>query len=1568
MKKTVVLFILIASVILLSLCFVSCDMLEGMVGDKYTPWESNGDGTHSRSLRSDPETVETAECKMVEIVYPATCSAEGCTTYQCKFCGYSYIADRTSIDPNNHLLVAFEGKESTCANEGWEPYLACSLCDYSTKKVLPIAGHDFTDWEYLDGEQHVRICRNCNGRGYEAHEVVIDPAIPATCAEKGLTQGSHCSICEGTLVKRSAVAIDPDNHDLIFCEAQVPTCEREGWDEYNKCKRCDYSEKVTIEPLGHDLGRTLSFDANSHFFACSRCDLRSGTQAHDPVTDEAKAPSCFEDGLTEGVHCKTCGYRIKEQEILSQYGSHEFTLFDALAPTCEAVGYNAYLGCARCGFGEKEEIPALGHDPVFCEGRAPTCTEKGFDDYYACSRCEYSTRVVIPALGHDLKHELKVDPTCLVSGHEAYSHCLRCDYTNYREIPAVGHEVERFDEKPATCTADGHKAYERCVRCDYTTFEATSALGHTDGTLLANKTDHYYICSRCGAPHSFENHISEIDPAVEADCLHTGKSEGAHCSECGYVLVKQETTPTNKNHDFIHYEGKAPTCVEEGWEPYDLCRRCYYMNYVQLDPTGHSLTYYPAVAPTCTQEGHSEYVVCANCDYTTYSSIPALGHDVSSYPAVAPTCTEEGTDAYLACSRCAYSTYSPIPALGHTNGTRIANESKHYYICGRCSAPHSFADHTPVVDPRVEPNCSKTGKTEGAHCSTCSYVITPQYLLAKNQDHALTEFDGKAATCTQAGYQAYEVCSRCEYSTYEAIPALGHDEVSHDAVAATCTQSGNEAYVTCTRCEYSTYSPIAALGHSPSSTLFKNEDGHYYACLRCSMQMFFASHTVVVDPRVEPNCGETGLTEGAHCSVCAYVITAQTVIPADQTHALKSHAGKAATCTEAGYKAYATCTRCNYSTYEVIPALGHDEVLHAAVAATCTQSGNEAYVTCSRCDYSTYEAIAALGHAKASALSKNEDGHYYACLRCSAQLSYSTHSIVTDPSVAATCVSTGLTEGRHCSVCAYVVTAQTVTPKNQNHDLKTYSAKAATCTQKGNDAYVACSLCEYSTYAPIAALGHDYVAATVAATCVSYAGTLYACSRCSDSYLTPTGSTYAPHDYDAYTCKVCQRDEMQDYLSKFTSKGSTSSNLISISSLRELGMFLDYICFYRVTSYKFFFYPNATTSNCSSILNAAMDLKTAENWYEEVTYVSSGGNITYFKVRYSNSSSDTFEMKKVCSITPETGEYNPSINTQQDFISIAKVGTARGSSYSVFPYEERTNAISVTTSDQLFFAFEHGYRPVPVSGSAAERALNKAKAICREYVTDEMTDLQKLYAITQWMVAEVAYDHGANEATSDKTFPWQYCTAWYAEGVFDYHIAVCDGIAKAVCILAGVEDIKCVRLVGNAHAWNKVWIDAGTGNKEWYVLDTTHANLGVGGGHEVLSIENFLISDLNKADFGYVSDNYTDASCAATTDANPYSLVHYGTAAASSSNDFVISNSTEMNALMSIAAKAKKSSSTDYLTVEIFIEKTYCSTLDSCLTAIRSGLRRAGYTAGFSYVQSVNTYGQTTGFRILLLL
>lgn len=78
------------------------------------------------------------------------------------------------------------------------------------------------------------------------------------------------------------------------------------------------------------------------------------------------------------------------------------------------------------------------------------------------------------------------------------------------------------------------------------------------------------------------------------------------------------------------------------------------------------------------------------------------------------------------------------------------------------------------------------------------------------------------------------------------------------------------------------------------------------------------------------------------------------------------------------------------------------------------------------------------------------------------------HTEVTVPGYAATCNSTGLTDGAKCSVCGKTLKEQTVISV-LGHDLIYHLAKDPTCTKPGWAAYESCTRCDYSTYVEIPA-------------------------------------------------------------------------------------------------------------------------------------------------------------------------------------------------------------------------------------------------------------------------------------------------------------------------------------------------------------------------------------------------------------------------------------------------------------------------------------------------------------------
>ena len=137
-----------------------------------------------------------------------------------------------------------------------------------------------------------------------------------------------------------------------------------------------------------------------------------------------------------------------------------------------------------------------------------------------------------------------------------------------------------------------------------------------------------------------------------------------------------------------------------------------------------------------------------------------------------------------------------------------------------------------------------------------------------------------------------------------------------------------------------------------------------------------------------------------------------------------------------------------------------------------------------------------------------------------------THTIVTDEAVAPTCTETGLTEGKHCSVCSEVIIAQT-TVDALGHTEVTDEAVAPTCTETGLTEGKHCSVCSEVILAQttVDALGHTEVTdEAVAPTCTETGLTEGKhCSVCSEVTLPQTtvdalGHTEVTDEAVAPTC------------------------------------------------------------------------------------------------------------------------------------------------------------------------------------------------------------------------------------------------------------------------------------------------------------------------------------------------------------------------------------------------------------------------------------------------------------------
>ena len=158
--------------------------------------------------------------------------------------------------------------------------------------------------------------------------------------------------------------------------------------------------------------------------------------------------------------------------------------------------------------------------------------------------------------------------------------------------------------------------------------------------------------------------------------------------------------------------------------------------------------------------------------------------------------------------------------------------------CGKCNSSFGgLGTHLLRSYPAREVTCIDKGWDAYNKCAYCDYSTKP-YRELNALGHDFVEYEGQAPTCTEKGWHPYKVCTRGDLNTYWPIAPLNHDLVQHEGLDATCIDAGWNAYEDCTRCDYTTFSEEPALGHEYVSQTFAptcTDDGYTVStCARCS--------------------------------------------------------------------------------------------------------------------------------------------------------------------------------------------------------------------------------------------------------------------------------------------------------------------------------------------------------------------------------------------------------------------------------------------------------------------------------------------------------------------------------------------------------------------------------------------------------------------------------------------------------------------------------------------------------------------------------------------------------------
>ena len=332
------------------------------------------------------QTTIPAGHKLVDVeAKAATCTEDGYTAHKaCENCDYT---EGKKTIAAGHILTQYDAKAETCTEDGHKAYEACSRCNYTTYEKIPATGihtysngkcsgcqKDFDDFDVVasfefgdnsdsthkDGSEITQNASfNSFNDAYTLNIIAITKVYRSAFDEKG---NSCLKLGTGSVIAEFYFAV-PENVDrIIVYAAKYKDNDSElviNGKHYTLTKNSNDGEydEIVVET---SIVKTITIATvsnkcramiNTIVFYTTNCEHIPGAPAtctttqkctvcgaeiaatldHDmQETVAAVEPTCEEDGCTQGVKCRDCGYEIKSEVV-------------------EATGHTYVDGTCKCG-------------------------------------------------------------------------------------------------------------------------------------------------------------------------------------------------------------------------------------------------------------------------------------------------------------------------------------------------------------------------------------------------------------------------------------------------------------------------------------------------------------------------------------------------------------------------------------------------------------------------------------------------------------------------------------------------------------------------------------------------------------------------------------------------------------------------------------------------------------------------------------------------------------------------------------------------------------------------------------------------------------------------------------------------------------------------------------------------------------------------------------------------------------------------------------------------------------------------------------------------------------------
>ena len=357
--------------------------------------------------------------------------------------------------------------------------------------------------------------------------------------------------------------------------------------------------------------------------------------------------------------------------------------------------------------------------------------------------------------------------------------------------------IVQVDAKAPTCTEIGWNAYEYCTACDYTTYVELPASGHTASPTYAPTADgsqHVATYSCCGY-ESNENHSFETGTctgcgaswfAVSGNTVTIDGTLGGKTTATeddiitlldaikGYVesgittIIVTGSDPAIIHLDYGNWVFDMPAVSEALYRLTNEDSRSPYCGTIDLilpdvteildDEFNNSFAIKSLTIPKVTTVGDSAFYATVFLETITFGSVVTTIEQKSSVAFAGIGNEVGGCDLVLNCAQLqAEDTYKP------------ELETNVWY-------KPSWGGGVTWKSITLTHNGGEATCIAKAVCETCG----EEYGEFDANKHTLVQKDAKAPTCTEIGWDAYESCTECDYTTYVEIPAIPHIDANCD--------------------------------------------------------------------------------------------------------------------------------------------------------------------------------------------------------------------------------------------------------------------------------------------------------------------------------------------------------------------------------------------------------------------------------------------------------------------------------------------------------------------------------------------------------------------------------------------------------------------------------------------------------------------------------------------------------------------------------------------------------------------------------------------------------------------